>query len=170
MTDQYYKKFKIKSESLVNIAPSLVTADIWAKHYGLDIMVVSDEIWCKEPLLRMITKKFPIDAGFIIRISPNTVYNWHTDGTRAAGINLKLSNESRSHTMFGETVDDWNDILTELKYEFNTFYLFNTQAKHSVINFDSYRYLFSVQFAQTKDQITYQDIYNWCNSEGLFYE
>jgi hypothetical protein len=170
VTDQYYKKFKIQSTSIATIAPSLVTANLWAKQYGLDIMVVSDEIWYNEPLLRIINQKFPIEIGFIIRIPPNTIYNWHIDGTRAAGINLKLSGDSVSHTMFGEKVDDWNDKFTELDYEFKNFYLFNTQTKHSVINFSSYRYLFTVQFSQTKDEISYQEIYNWCNSEGLFDE
>lgn len=170
MTDQYYKKFNIKSEIITSIAPSLVTADLWAKQYGLDIMVVSDEIWYKEPLLRTITQRFPIEVAFIIRSLPNNIYNWHTDGTRAASINLKLSLESPSHTMFGEPLDDWNDKFVELDYEFKTFYLFNTQHRHSVINFNSYRYLFSVQFGQTKDEITYKEIYNWCVSEGLFDE
>lgn len=170
MTDQYFKKFKLKSENLITIAPSLVKANIWARQYGLDIMAVSDEIWYKEPLLRTITQKFPIEVGFIVRIPKNTVYNWHTDGTRAASINLKLSTESRSHTFFGETVDDWNDTFTELEYEFKTFYLFNTQHKHSVVNFDSDRYLFTVQFGQNKDELTYQEIYNWCAEQGLFDE
>ena len=170
MTDQYYKKFKIKSENIALIAPSLVTTNLWANQYGLDIMSVSDEIWYKELLLRTITKKFPIQDAFIIRIPPNTVYNWHVDGTRAAGINLKLSGDSRSHTLFGTPIDDWNDEFKELDYEFKSFYLFNTQHRHSVINFDSYRYLFSVQFAQTKDELTYKEIYDWCLTEGLFDE
>ena len=170
MTDQYFKKFKTKSEHLISIAPSLVTANIWARHYGLDIMAVSDEIWYKEPLLRRITQRFPIEVGFIVRIPPNNSYNWHTDGTRAAGINLKLTAESRSHTLFAENVDEWNDSFTELDYEFKSFYLFNTQHRHCVLNFDSYRYLFTLQFVQTKDQITYKEIYDWCVSEGLFDE
>ena len=170
MNDQYYKKFNIKSEIITSVAPAMVTADVWEKHYGLDLMIVSDEIWYKERLLRIITQKFPISTAFIIRSLPNNAYNWHLDGTRAAGINLKLSLESRSHTLFGESLDDWNDKFVELEYEFKSFYLFNTQQRHSVINFDSYRYLFSVQFAQTKDEISYKEIYNWCLSEGLFDE
>jgi hypothetical protein len=170
VTDQYFKKFKTQSTNIASIAPALVTVDLWAKQFGLDIMIVSDEIWYNEPLLRTITQKFPIEIGSIIRIPPNTVYNWHVDGTRAAGINLKLSGDGISHSLFGETVDEWNDTFTELKYDYKSFYLFNTQHKHSVINFDSYRYMFSVQFAQTKDQITYQEIYDWCKNEGLFDE
>jgi hypothetical protein len=30
--------------------------------------------------------------------------------------------------------------------------------------------MFSVQFAQTKEHITYQEIYDWCLLKGLFDE
>lgn len=148
----------------------LAKSDIWFKHHGLTMCEVPDEVWLREPLLQTIHQKFPISGGAIIRITPNVVFNWHTDVTRAAGINLKVSGESRSHTLFGNPVDEWNDEFVELEYEFKTFYLFNTQHKHSVINFNDDRYLFSIQFAQTKDEITYKEIYDWCLSEGLFDE
>lgn len=170
MTDQFYKKFKQQSNHLLNIAPSLVKSDIWARQYGLDIMVVSDEIWMKEPLLQTINRKFPVEVGFIVKMPSFNVYNWHTDGTRAASINLKLSFESKSHTLFGTTSDDWNDNFIELEYKFKSFYLFNTQTKHTVINFDTTRYLFTVQFLQSKDTLSYKEIYEWCNQEGLFDE
>lgn len=170
MTDQYYKKFKITSTIISSLSESLIQNDVWERNYGLDTCIISDKIWCKEPLLATIDSRFPIDFGFLIKIPPNTSYNWHVDGTRAAGINLKLTAESLSHTLFGTPLDEWNDKFIELNYDNNSFYLLNTQQKHCVINFDKYRYMFSLQFVQNKDIITYQDIYNWCSLQELFDE
>ncbi len=170
MTDQYYKKFKITSTIISSLSDSLIQNDVWERNYGLDTCIISDKIWCKEPLLATLDNRFPIDFGFLIRIPPNTVYNWHLDGVRAAGVNLKLTQDTHSHTLFGEPLDDWNDKFVELEYDNNNFYLLNTQHRHCVVNFDKYRYMFSVQFAQTKEHITYQEIYEWCSLKGLFDE
>lgn len=170
MTDQYFKKFKFESKVISLLAYNLIQIDTWQNNYGLETCIISDKIWSKEPLLTTIDNRFPIEFGFVIKIPPYTVYNWHLDGTRAAGINMKLHSDVVSHTLFGEPLDDWNDKFVELKYDDNSFYLLNTQQKHCVINFDKYRYMFSLQFVQNKDTITYQEIYNWCTEQGLFDE
>jgi hypothetical protein len=169
MNNQFFKKFKQPSEILITQSlENLTNITPWENHYGLTLCVIPKNLWLKEPVLRKIHSQFEIESGFIIKISPNVLYNWHVDGRRAAGINLKLQSNSRSYTLFGDVQDVWNDNFTELEYESNAFYLFNTQHRHCVINFDECRYLFSVQFVKTKDEISYQEIYDWCLEEGLF--
>lgn len=170
MTDQYFKKFKTTSKIISSLSESLSQIDTWESNYGLHTCIISDKIWRKEPLLDIIDKQFPIEFGFLIKIPPSTLYNWHVDGTRAAGINLKLTQDAHSYTLFGDTLDEWNDQFVQLDYQNDSFYLFNTQHKHCVINFDKYRYMFTIQLMQNKDHITYQEIYNWCNQQGLFDE
>jgi len=170
VTDQYYKQFKLKSEFVFDIDPSLLQFNFWFKKLGSELMLVSDELWSKEPLLQIISKRFPIEVCALSKMNPNTIYDWHTDAERGVGINLKLSIESRSSTLFGQTIDDWNIGFTELDYQPQNFYLFNTSINHSVINFDKDRYLFTVQFSQTDKLVTYNEIYNWCHQEGLFDE
>lgn len=168
MTDHYFKKFKLKSENLIYRSPSLVVEEKFERILGQDVLFVPEEIWLQEPLLRHINNRFQIAVGFIIKTLPYDFYNWHTDTNRAAAINLKLSTESQSHTLFSVDIDECHESVVELNYEFKNFYLFNTQHKHSVLNLNRDRYLFSIEFKQSKDQITYKEIYDWCALEGLF--
>jgi hypothetical protein len=169
MTDQCFKKFTQLSKIVGQCSPTMLTYNgIWENHYGLNICPIPDSVWKNEPLLVKINSKFPILVGFVIKTMPNILYNWHLDGSRAASINLRFESSGHSHSLFGESDDGFNDKFVELEYEPNTFYLFNTQHKHCVINFNESRYVFSLQFVQTKDEVSYQEIYNWCNGEGLF--
>jgi hypothetical protein len=48
--------------------------------------------------------------------------------------------------------------IDELKYKPSTYYLFNTQVPHTVYNFETTRYLMSVEFAKDKDQLSFNDL------------
>ena len=48
--------------------------------------------------------------------------------------------------------------ILKFEYEKDTFYLFNTQMMHTVINFDSPRYLFTVEFKQDKSVLTFNNL------------
>jgi hypothetical protein len=76
------------------------------------------------------------------------VYHWHRDQNRQACINLLISSNHHSHTLFGRSVSDTSMHCLELRYEPGRFYLFNNQVPHSVINLDVNRYLFSLEFAE----------------------
>ena len=48
--------------------------------------------------------------------------------------------------------------IEELPYKPNTYYIFNTQVEHTVYNFETTRYLLSIEFAKNKEQLTYDDL------------
>ena len=74
-----------------------------------------------------------------------------------------LTPDVRSCTLFGNSSKDSDDQFdhVELVYEPKSFYLFNNQAMHTVINFDQPRYLFTTEFVDTKDILSYRDIFAW---------
>ena len=39
-----------------------------------------------------------------------------------------------------------------------TYYLFNTQVEHTVYNFETTRYLLSIEFAKEKHELFFEDI------------
>lgn len=165
--DTLYKEFSQRSSIISEALSYFLNLDTWQNHHGFDLVVVDERIWSCELLLNVINQKFKIAHCTILKIDANVNYNWHTDSSRGLAINM-LVRDGRSHCLFGFEQDSYNDKFVELKYNPHTFYLFNTQHRHSVINFDSPRYLFSVEFAEDKTQLTYNEVYNWCNEQGMF--
>lgn len=164
-----FKKFLLKSEVILKFSQHINTWENWVKEDGFDWFVIIKTVWLREPLLKTINEMYPFKNCMIARMPPNTCYNWHHDFTRGLTINMLIYN-SNSHCLFGDTLDEFNDSITELNYEVGYFYLFNTQHRHCVINFNQPRYVFSMTFEQEKDDLCYRDVYNWCLSQGLIYE
>ena len=48
--------------------------------------------------------------------------------------------------------------IAELQYKPNTYYLYNTQVPHTVYNYETTRFMFSVEFELDKDQLTFEDL------------
>jgi phage anti-repressor protein len=48
--------------------------------------------------------------------------------------------------------------IEELSYKPQTYYLFNTQVTHTVYNFETTRYLLSIEFAKNKEQLSYEEL------------
>lgn len=88
---------------------------------------------------------------------PNTCYNWHIDTERSVGINMLLS-DVNSKCLFSENPNSVVSEFEELVYEPNTYYIFNTQKPHSVLNFEGDRYLFSVEFLGASKSIGFQNL------------
>lgn len=168
-TSHLFNRFSLKSEFIIKLAQHIKLFDQWTNIDGFDMFDIGKIFWSKEPLLKIINDQFPIKNCMMIRMSPNTSYNWHQDFYRGVAINM-LTETSNSHCLFGDTKDRFNDSIVELPYQVGEFYLFNTQHRHCVINFEKPRYLFSTLFEQEKDDLSYQDVYNWCLSQELFYE
>ena len=131
----------------------------YVDYYGFAISPLSEQVYLEEPLLNNINSKYKISGCSIIKLDPFRCYKWHQDAQRGVSINLLLSPESRSTVLFGNSVLDSEDQfeITEFEYEPNYFYLFNTQAMHTVINYEQPRYLFSLQFEQDKHLLTFSN-------------
>ena len=84
-----------------------------------------------------------------------------------SSINLEITSNS-SIILFGSKKNDAVMKIDEiLNYEPETYYIFNTQEFHNILNFSGTRYLFSLDFQFKKEKLSYRDIVNLCKEEKL---
>lgn len=125
----------------------------WVPYYNFFVTPVPWKILETDPFLVKLSKKRMFHAG-ILKMDPNTCYNWHIDTDRKVGVNMLLLGEG-SQCLFLEGEPGVVVKTKELKYEPDTYYVFNTQVSHMVITIAT-RYLFSIQFVElglTFDQL-----------------
>jgi hypothetical protein len=129
----------------------------WQDYYNFKAAQVPTEIQAKDPFLVSLFQKHPFVAG-IVQLSPYVCYEWHIDTRRGVGVNMLLNFEGTSHCLFakGEGVQF---PFEELTYSPDRYYLFNTQTQHTVLNFGEPRYLFTIEFGEDKDQLSFEDLY-----------
>jgi hypothetical protein len=158
VTANYYeigKKSTIKDE-LFDFA---ISPSEWVKYYNFDAKPLTSDILFKDNFFKWLADRYEFIAG-ILRLDPYTCYNWHTDTRRGVGINMLLTPNIRSYCVFGVDPNQLVFKIDELKYKPNTYYLFNTQMPHTVYNFETTRYLFSVEFAKDKDELSFDNLKN----------
>ena len=107
----------------------------------------------KDPFIEYLAKNIPIVVG-VMRMEPNTIYNWHKDGNRKCAINM-LVNDAPSKCVFNVSTDGYMTKYAELKYKEETYYLFNTEEPHMIVNGDKPRYLMSINFGS---ELTYHQL------------
>ena len=120
----------------------------WLPHFGFQAMALSHDWIDREPALAAINRVSAIAELGILKMPDHWVYHWHRDQNRQACVNMLLSQNHHSHTLFGQSINSTNMHCLELAYEPGRFYLFNNQMPHTVINLDIDRYLFSLEFAE----------------------
>lgn len=164
-----YCPLRNKSYILTEYCKNIIENEtaIWYPYIGWDVHLVPREIFLQEIILEKINKKFLINRAAILRSDSYQNYEWHTDQYRGVCINMLLTHDHTSHCLFGTRKNENNVYFHELKYEPSTFYIFNNQFPHSVINFDKPRYLFSLEFASTADTLLYPEVYKWAKIENL---
>jgi len=147
----------------------------WINHYGWDgIPVPLAYLLPREPLLSEIYRRHRFKAG-ILRLGPRSYYDWHIDTRRGVGVNVLLSTGGHHHSLFSpdysEVHDDGDTTgnhkmdprvylhrFEELEYEPHIYYLYNNQVHHTVYNFGKTRYLFSIEFEEDKDSLSYNGL------------
>jgi len=140
------------AEELANIAPSL-PPQAWGDYYNFEASPIPQEVALLDPVLANLANHYDFQAG-VLRLPPSTCYNWHTDTKRKVSINMLLSGFN-SHCLFAKNKDDTVMQTAELKYKPSTYYVFDTQTPHTVINFNEPRYLFSVEFVGKDAGLTF---------------
>jgi hypothetical protein len=122
---------------------------MWWPHLGWLASPLNLSWIDEEPALREVQQISPIARLGILRLSAQWVYSWHQDKDRQACINLLLSRDHHSHTLFGEPVNKHSITFhaIELRYPPGRYVLFNNQIPHTVINLDGDRYLLSLEFS-----------------------
>ena len=151
--------YKIPSRSVIarELLGFATTAQNWQDYYNFKAIQVPVEMLSKDTFLVDLFRKHPFVAG-IVQLSPYVCYDWHTDTRRGVGVNMLLTPEIKSHCLFTST-EGAQFPFEELVYEPDTYYLFNTQMRHTVINFDQPRYLFTLEFLADKDALSFNALY-----------
>ena len=146
----YFYEIKLKStitEELMKFAVSSAT-DYTGGPYdsGFLIANIPRTIITKDSFL----SKLPPGTARIFKMSPYTCYKWHVDSKRGCAINLLLSGQD-SHCYFGKHLN--NNVLEyqELKYAKDTYYLFNTEHLHTIINGSTDRYVLSLGYEKSSN-------------------
>ena len=166
--DDCFKEIAIKSTVIKNYLNEH-SIESWDYLNGWYACPINKEDYLKEECLRIINDRFPIKYAAILRTNSNRCYQWHVDDDRGVAVNMLLSNQQHSKCYFGRVSDESSDQyeLFECPYKEETFYLFNTQAPHTVFNLDNYRYMFTLEFEATADTLSYSELRLWCENNNL---
>ena len=129
----------------------------WTQYYNFMAIPVPAEIFMKDRFIEKLGNKRMFHAG-ILRMEPNTCYNWHVDTDRKVGLNMLLSDDGGSRCLFLDGEPGVVFKTHELDYQPDTYYVFNTQVPHMVLNTVKPRYLFSVEFLGDDRGLTFEEL------------
>ena len=134
-----------------------VPNDYWVTYYNFKALPIPKETLLDEPLIADLVSVFPDLHTGVLKMEPNTCYNWHTDTDRAVGINMRL-NDAPSHCWFTQNSDKLTTDVREIDYELGRYYVFNTKIPHIVFNGDKPRYLFSLELLGDHRGVTFDEL------------
>lgn len=129
----------------------------WLPYYNFDAKRIPPEIVFQDDFFIWLSHRYSFVAG-ILKLDPYVCYDWHIDTRRGVGVNMLLTPFDRSICAFKVDLDQTVFKIDELKYKPGTYYLFNTQVSHTVYNFETTRYLMSIEFAKNKDELSFNDL------------
>jgi len=129
----------------------------WEQYYNFMAVPVPREILRQDSFMVGLAQKRTFHAG-VLKMEPNTCYNWHTDTDRKTGLNMLLSDDGNSRCVFLAGEPGVVFKTQELKYKPDTYYVFNTQIPHAVLNTEKPRYLFSVEFLEKDRGLTFDEL------------
>lgn len=154
-----FHEIKIKSSIAQDVMRMALSPDTqWAKYFNFDATRIPNDLLAQDPVLLELSKRHPMMGG-VVMLPPNTFYNWHKDTRRGVSINMVLNpNDGVSHCVFTPDKDVVVGGFVELQYQPDTYYVFNTQVNHMVLNFDKPRLLLTIEFEKDKDTLNYEDL------------
>ena len=128
----------------------------WMPYYNFQALPIPLSL-LDDPLLHTLSQKREFQCG-MLKIPPNTVYNWHVDTDRNCGLNMLVYDDGQSKCIFAPEGLKIVMPTVELRYAPNTFYAFNAKVMHTVINFTTPRYMFSLEFIGKDYGLTYDQL------------
>jgi len=152
-----YYEIAIKSTIAKELYDYAFNTQPWFPHYNFNVKPVPIELIAQDNFFKWLHARYGFVVG-VLKLDPYTCYDWHTDTRRGVGINMLLTPFDRSVCAFAPTKEGVVFEIEELKYKPATYYIFNTQVPHTVYNFETTRYLMSVEFAKDKDELTFEDL------------
>jgi hypothetical protein len=133
-------------------------SDEWLDYFNFKAKLIPPEILFQDEFFVWLKQRYDFVGG-ILKLDPYTCYDWHTDTRRGVGINMLLTPNMRSVCVFKDN-ENYDQVfkIKELVYKPTTYYLFNTQTEHAVMNFEATRYLVSIEFAKERHQLSFEDL------------
>jgi hypothetical protein len=132
--------------------------DEWMTYYNFRALPVPVTILLKDPFFTKLAERHSFHAG-ILRMPGSTCYNWHTDTERKVSINMLLQ-DVQSDCLFMDGEPSITFRCRKVPYFPETYYAFNTQVPHMVINHVGDRYMFSVEFLGSSKDLTFDELCN----------
>lgn len=160
MSDMCYKKVGHDAAELRVMLRQYITEmepEWWTPYYNFMALQIPNKVLVMDRLLSQLAKKRDFQGG-LLKIPPNTVYNWHVDTDRNCGLNMLVYDDGQSKCIFAPEGLKIVMPAVELRYAPNTFYAFNTKVMHTVINFTTPRYMFSLEFLGKDYGLTYDQL------------
>lgn len=142
---RYFYEIPVKSTVAEGVMGFARSVTHWQKYYNFDAVVVPPELLMDDPVMVQLMKDYVLVAG-VLKMPENTCYRWHTDTDRKVAVNMLLEDDGASRCIFADDCSSVSFPITELKYQPDTYYVFDTQELHTITNFTTPRYLFSVEF------------------------
>jgi hypothetical protein len=149
-----FSEIKTKGQEIIPYLEELINKDnlLWEPHFGFKAINIETNWIQREPALQQVNNISKIKQLGVLKVPKKSTYNWHVDVYRLACINLLISKNHNSHTLFGKYsnnnyYENFVCDFIELEYKPATFYLFNNKFTHSVVNLDHRdRFLLSLYF------------------------
>lgn len=152
---------EIKTKSVIGnavIQEAMRSDAKWVKYFNFDATQIPNHILALDPVIADIGSRHPLIGG-VVMLPPHTFYNWHTDTRRGVSINMVLNpQDGLSHCIFTPDKDVVVGEFNELQYQPDTYYVFNTQVNHMVLNFEQPRLLLTIEFGEDKDALSFDDL------------
>jgi hypothetical protein len=152
-----YYEIEKKSTIAQNLIDTAHSSSDWIDYFNFKAKLVPPEVLFQDEFFKWLVKRYDFIAG-ILKLDPYTCYDWHTDTKRGVGINMLLTPHARSFCAFTPKKSEQVFKIEELSYKPMTYYLFNTQVNHTVYNFETTRYLLSIEFAKEKHELSFEDL------------
>lgn len=127
----------------------------WLPYYNFEALPVHPVLWSMDPFLSNLSKKHEFQAG-VLRLPERTCYNWHTDTDRKVSVNMLLKDTRSSCLFMGKPGVSFH--FYELHYMPYTYYAFDTQTPHMVLNHEGPRYMFSLEFLGNSRNLTFDKL------------
>lgn len=161
---RYFKRINTPSTSVVKYyTPERIAKLDWYDLPGYQGIEVPKQVLLNESFFQSLDQKFGLVGGAILKWPSMISYFWHEDGDRNSTVNMQLSYDGHSHTIFGNKQSDWHMDIEELIYEPGYFYLFNTQEPHEMINLGKERYFLTTRI---ESDPTYEELLEWAVGQG----
>jgi hypothetical protein len=152
-----YMPAPVESTIVSDLLRHALNSPSWTQYYNFMAVSVPREILRLDSFMVNLAEKRTFHAG-ILRMEPNTCYNWHVDTDRKVGLNMLLSDDGYSRCLFLDGEPGVVFKTRELPYQLDTYYVFNTQVPHMVLNTKNPRYLFSVEFLGNDRGLTFDEL------------